>query len=157
MGRTKHTFSTKQIVALVEVGEDRLAQIERAGFIKRITRNAWFPVETLAGLVRFYRDGNRRGPRSAADARWRTARAREIEIRTAERERKLVKIDDATEALEDITGIFLTEISSLPASVTRDFVLRRQIEERIFEIRERISNRLEAQARSLQESGKAAT
>ncbi len=75
MGGPKNTFSTKQIAALVEVGEDRLAQIEQAGFIKRTARNCWPAIETRAGLVRFYRDENRHGPKSAADAQWRAARA----------------------------------------------------------------------------------
>jgi hypothetical protein len=156
MPRNKQpTLTTKQIVALVEIGEDRLAQIEQAGFIKRAGRNRWSTSRTLAGLVEFYRNENRRGPKSAADARWRAARARELEVRTAERERKLMRTDEAMEALEDITGVFLTELSGLPASVTRDLALRRKIEERIFEMRNRISNRLEAQARSLQERGRA--
>jgi hypothetical protein len=35
------TLTTKQIAALAEIGEDRLAQIERTGFIKRVGRNCW--------------------------------------------------------------------------------------------------------------------
>ncbi len=155
VGTKYANFSTRQITVLVEIGEDRLAQIEQAGFIKRAGRNSWPAIETLSGLVRFYRDENRRGPKSTADAQWRAARAREIEIRIAERERKLMQTDEATKALENIIGLFLTELSGLPASVTRDLQFRQQIEDQIFNMRSRISNRLEAEARSLRERGKA--
>ncbi len=69
----------------------------------------------------------------------------------------LVQIGDEVMAvLDGCLGVFLTELSGLPASVTRDVALRRQIEERIFEMRTRIADRFEAQLHSLRESGKAA-
>ncbi len=118
-------------------------------------------IDRVAGLdacrlayIRYLRA--RRLSHSDADMQWRLARAREIEIRTAQRERKLMQTDEAIAVLEDVVGTFLTELSSLPAAVTRDVVLRRQIEEKIFEIRTRIADRFEAQLCSLRESGKAA-
>jgi hypothetical protein len=97
-----------------------------------------------------------RRSRSAADDAYRRAKAREVELRIAERLHKLCLTEEMMAAFEDVVGVLLTELSCLPAAVTRDLQLRRQIEEKIFTMRARVAHRFEAQARSLQKRGKAA-
>lgn len=157
MANSKHpALTTKQIVALVEMGEDRLAQIEQAGFIKRAGRNTWPAIETLAGLVQFYRDENRRGPKSAADAQWRAARAREIEIRIAEREHKLIPVEELNIAWDFCLGTLVSNLSSVPARCTRDLVLRHTIEHEIDLARNAAADVYGKQAELLAKNGKAA-
>ena len=97
----------------------------------------------------------RERPSRAGNDELRKAKAREIELRIAERLHKLCVAEEMLAAFEDVVGVVLTELSGLPAAVTRDLKLRRQIDEKIFMMRGRIANCFEAQARSLQECGKA--
>ncbi len=149
-------FSTKQIVALAEIGEDRLAQIEQAGFIKRTARNRWPVVETLVGLVRFYRDQNRRGPKSEADAEWRRAKAREIQIRIAEREHKLIALEEVFTAWDFCIAVLVTHLTSVPARCTRDLLLRQTIEREIDLARNAAADVYAKHAASLRKNGRAA-
>jgi hypothetical protein len=135
-------LTTKQLMAATGLGADRLAQHEQAGIIKRAGRNSWPAVETLSALVVHYRSESRRGYRSAADAELRQARVREIEIRTAERERRLIPVTDAADSMSAMIGLVLTELSGHPARCTRDLALRRRIEDEVFGIRERLSDRM---------------
>lgn len=98
----------------------------------------------------------RRSNVSTADAQLRAVRAREIDIRVAEHEKKLMPIAEAIAALDIVIGAVLAELSSLAPAVTRDLALQWQIEEKIFAMGNRISKRLAAQASSLREVGKAA-
>lgn len=156
MPRNKQpTLTTKQIVALVEIGEDRLAQIEQAGFIKRAGRNRWPTIRTLAGLVGYYRNENWRGPKSAADAQWRAARAREIEIRIAEREHRLIPLEKLNIAWDFCLGTLVTNLVSIPARCTRDLVLRYTIEHQIDLARNAAADMYRKQAKSLRKNRRA--
>jgi phage terminase Nu1 subunit (DNA packaging protein) len=83
------------------------------------------------------------------------AKAREIELRNAEREHRLIEFDEAFTALDDIVGAIVSELSGLPAAATRDLVKRRQLDELVRGIRQRAANRLAAQAESLGGNGNA--
>jgi phage terminase Nu1 subunit (DNA packaging protein) len=96
---------------------------------------------------------DRRSKPSAADAHLREARAREIEVRTAERLGKLVAVEEFDAMIDAICGTFRTELSGLPARVTRDVMLRRTIETEITGILHRIADIAEANAARLEGAG----
>ncbi len=150
MKNNKEAVSLSEVARHFGLSRTAVRDLELQGLIDRATG---LDACRLA-YIRYLRA--RRLSHSDADVQWRLARAREIEIRTAEREHKLMQTDEAMAVLDDAVGTFLTELAGLPASVTRDLVLRRQIEEKIFEMRTRIADRFEAKLRSLRETGKAA-
>jgi phage terminase Nu1 subunit (DNA packaging protein) len=103
--------------------------------------------------IRLLRD--RRSERDAAQAALQRAKAREIELRNAEREHKLIEFEEACAALDDIVGGIVSELCGLPAAATRDLVMRRRLEQLVRDIRQRVGDRFAAQAESLHSSGTA--
>jgi len=64
----------------------------------------WLSVVVVQGYIRFRNDADRRAQKSAAD-RVRDARAREIELRNAVREGRLIAIDEAIAIVEQMAGL----------------------------------------------------
>ena len=94
--------------------------------------------------------------RSAAQDLLRQTKAKEIELRLAERAHQLIETDEAVDATRDILGVVLTGLGSLPARVGgKDLALRRRIEAEIFSIRETVARRLKEQAGALRTTGEA--
>jgi phage terminase Nu1 subunit (DNA packaging protein) len=149
-------LTTKEVVALVEIGNDRLAQIEQGGWIKRAGRNRWPATETLAGLVRFYRDENRRGPKSEADARLKDARAEQIALKTKLLAHELVPTDEFLASTDMIVGRLISHLVSVPARCTRDLQLRQIIEREINLARTAAADEMDRQGQALTTTGSAA-
>jgi hypothetical protein len=149
------SITTEELRLLIDYSKAGIVSLEQQGIIQRDARDTWPIPSTLIKLVGHLRAKIRQG-QSPEDARWRAARARELELRIAQRENKLISIDEANGALENLIGLCLTELSGLPAAVTRDLAIRQAIEKQIFVMRKRIAERLEQQARSLGEHGRAA-
>ena len=146
-------ITSEELRKLTGYSKAAIVSFEQVGIIERSARDTWPLPSTLAKIVGHLRGKIRQGA-SAGDARWRAARALEIEVKIAERTNQLISIDEAQAALEEVTGLYLTELSGLAASVTRDLAIRRAIENEIFSMRKRIANKLEQQARSLEETRK---
>jgi hypothetical protein len=81
-------------------------------------------------------------PRSAADAEHVLAKAALLRIRVEEKQRTLVRQDDVNELIDQIAGVTLTALSSLPARCAPrgDLAIRRNIERVVFEVRTEIAN-----------------
>jgi phage terminase Nu1 subunit (DNA packaging protein) len=97
----------------------------------------------------------RRSNDSAAADALRAARAREIEVRTAEREHKLVPLEELNFAWDFCLGTLVSNLSSVPARCTRDLVLRQTIEREIDLARNATADVYAKQAESLAKNGKA--
>jgi hypothetical protein len=148
------TVTTKQLRAMIELSPARLTQLENEGVIKRASRDRWVLIDTLLALIRFYRSDARRSARSVAEGRVRDARAEYFEVRTAEKLRQLVDIDDAGEVLAVLCGLLKQEIQGQPARVGgKDLALRRRLEDDGYEMLLHVSNALGAAAASLREGG----
>jgi len=146
------TADASQLLALTEA---RLRALENDGWIERIGPNQWPLVATMQGYLGFLRADGRRTSKSAAESRVRDARAREIEIRVAERIRRLIQIDDALETLDAVCGAVRTELAGLPARITRDLSIRNKIEQEANESLTRIADRFEQEADTLRKGGEA--
>lgn len=90
--------------------------------------------DVVLGYIRFLTDEQRRASKSQAESRVRDARAREIELRIAEREGRLAELGDLEGVLDEYIGTMRAELAGLPARVTRDLVQRRTIEAAIDDI-----------------------
>jgi hypothetical protein len=130
---TVSTFSTSQLSKATRLSPERILQLEQAGVISKEGRDRWPALDTLCRLIWHYRDEARRGVRGAADGELRKARALEIELRVAERARRLIEIDEAVASVQKIVGLVRTVMGGIAARVTRDLVLRRTIEKAVNE------------------------
>lgn len=88
-------------------------------------------------------------PQSDAAEAVRLARAREIEIRTAERLRKLVDVDEVEATFVEIVGGLVSDLLAVPARCTRDLDMREKIEAEIDAVRNRAADRFEKKAAEL--------
>lgn len=112
------------------VADGYIAKQPGGGVLKR---------DVFVGYIRFLTDEGRRATKVQAESRVRDARAREIELRIAEREKRLIEITDMEEVIDEFSGMLRAELSGLPARVTRDLVLRRTIERAIDDILTRLA------------------
>ena len=158
-GKIDHQVITTTVACeLLMLTEARLRALEGDGWIGRIGKNQWPLVATMQGYLRFLRADGRRTNKSAAESRVRDARAREIEIRTAEHMRRLIQIDEALETVDAVCGAVRTELAGLPARITLDLLLRNKIEMELNGSLSRIADRFEQEADTLRKgSGATAT
>ena len=84
-----------------------------------------------------------------ARARALDARTRAQEIRTAREEGRLIEFDEAMALVEDVTGLFVAAIESVPARYTRDRDKRADLERVVFDVRTDVSNDMAKRADEL--------
>jgi hypothetical protein len=123
------TLTAGQIAALLTLSIERVRQLVNAGYIPRIGKAKYPVVGAVQGYIRFLKDEEKRTSKSAADNSLKAARQREVELRIAKEEGRLVEMDDVEASFAAILGTLRAELSGVPASVTRDPALRRSIEE----------------------------
>jgi len=127
-----------QASRLLDLTLERLRQLAKAGAIPKAVNGNYPLVPTVQGYIRFLKDEERRTSKSASASRVQEARAHEIELRTAERRREMIPVDDAIGALDFVVGRCVTEMTGLPVRFTRDVSERRKLEEEVDGCRRRI-------------------
>jgi phage terminase Nu1 subunit (DNA packaging protein) len=106
-------------------------------------RGRFLVADSVRAYVKFLRDENRRTSKTAASSRVAEARAREIELRTARASGEVVDVAEAFATLDEIVGVVVAGLSSLPARVSRDPLVRQKIELEV----DAISNAMAEEAR----------
>ncbi|WP_245471133.1 hypothetical protein [Bradyrhizobium genosp. SA-3] len=134
------------------VSPERIRQLSKEGWIEKQGRDQFLLVDVVQGYIRFRNDSDRRAQKSAADSRVRDARAREIELRNAVREGRLIEIDEAMAIVEEMIGLFRAETAGLPARVTRDLQFRKTIETAVNDILERVADIAAERGRAVAEA-----
>ena len=145
-------LTAEMAARLLMKSNERIRQLSREGWIPKHGTGAntrYALVDVVQGYIRFRDDAEKRATKTAAATRISDARAREIELRTAIREGRLIDLDEAIEAVEDLMGLLRSELSGLPARCTRDLQIRRTIETARNDILERIADLAVAKAASL--------
>jgi hypothetical protein len=145
--------SGAELAAWCGVSPKRIDQLLAEGVVRREGKGRYKLKENVVSVFRWLRSDQRRSARSQADAEWRRQRAREIELRVAERERRLVPVDDAFEVVDVTIGLMRSEIGGVPARITRDLALRRQIDGVLNDVLTRVGAKLAAEADRLRKGG----
>ena len=93
--------------------------------------------------LRWLRAPERRTQRSKVDADFIKAKTELIAIRVREKKRELMETEEAIADMEQLIGIVLTEMSSMPALIGgADLQLRRKVEKAVFDTRVKMANTL---------------
>jgi hypothetical protein len=153
LSKTPVVLSSLEAANLILLSRVRLHELVKAGWIKQLAPNRFDTTEVVQGYIRFLRDEERRGSKTATLSAVQTARAREIEMRIAREEHTLIALDEALDVLDEIIGGMKAEFDGLAASITRDPALRTTIEVKVDEIYRRHADGLEQKARALRTSG----
>ncbi len=152
-GQTAGVITADQACKLLMLSNERIRQLVKSGYIQQESRGKYNLVGVVQGYIRFLKDEERRSTRVSSESRVRDARAQEIEMRIAEKNRDLVPLEDATAAIDLVVGKVRKEFSGLPARVTRDIPLRRKVEAEVNGSLERIAKSLGASAEFLRTGG----
>jgi len=78
----------------------------------------------------------KRDTRTQADADHVRVKTEMLQLRLMERKRELVRMDEVTAMIDDMMGVVLTAMSSMPARCAPrgDLVMRRKLEAIVFEV-----------------------
>lgn len=131
-----------QAAKLLMLSTERLRQLVKAGYIPRTQDKTYPLVGVVQGYIKFLRDEDRRSSKSAADSGLKASRQREIDMRIAEKRRELVPRAEAEAAMDLVVGKINEELHSLPARVSRDPGMRRQIANELSESVNRVAKHL---------------
>ena len=136
---------------LVTRGEGALVLGVSTQFIDNLVAGGYVPAAVdhkhdlgalVRGAIRYLREERRNKKSETAENRVREARAAEIELRTAERSRQVVTVDEAREWISEVVSLFRSGLAGLPARITRDVEDREKIEGHCDGIIEAIRERL---------------
>jgi hypothetical protein len=89
--------------------------------------------------IKHLRSEHRRSPRTQADADHVKVKTEMLQLRLMEKQRKLVRREDANELLDEICGVVLTHLSGMGARCSRDLAVRRNIDAVVHQIRTEIA------------------
>ena len=155
--KTATTATTAGMARLLGFSRQNLEKIAAAGWVKPRAPNCWPIIENFQGVLKFARDEKRRSTKSASDSRVATARAREIELRTAKRAGELCETEEAFAVVDEIFGGLRSDLSGLPARVTRDLEIRRAVENGVNDVLNKAADRLQARAKALRAGSEVAS
>ena len=86
--------------------------------------------------IEFLRTERKRSPKSEADSAFTQAKAELLQIKIAEKKRDLIPREEAAGDMEELIGLFLSGLGSMPIRCGgRDLAVRRSIENAVFDLR----------------------
>jgi hypothetical protein len=142
-------LNVEQAAGLLQVSTAWIRRLTNEGVFSKVD-GRYRLIDTVQAYLRYVKDEQRRTGKAAVTNRVIEARAREIELRTAQRERSLIEIDDVLGTLDEMVGMFLTGLSELPAACGgRDLTARRTIEAATRDLRQRIADKAKAKCKEL--------
>jgi hypothetical protein len=130
------TVSASALALHLDCSRAYIGKLEAEGVIQR--QGDGFPLDaSRVAYLRFLRRERRQSPRTEAAADYLRAKTEALQLRLMERRRELVRQEDVSELIDQICGITLTALSSLPARCAPrgDLAIRRAIERVVFEVR----------------------
>lgn len=122
------TVNASQIAVLLMLSTERIRQLVNAGYIPKIGKGKYAVIDAVQGYIRFLRDEEKQASKSAADSGLKAARQREVELRIAREEGRLVDMEDVEAVVSNVFATLRAELTGIPAAVTRDVKLRAEIE-----------------------------
>lgn len=137
------TISTADAAALLGVSSKWVQELQKKGYVKSAGRGQWVLADVVQGYIGFLKDETKRNSKSAAASRVTDARTREIELKIAQREGRLIDRDEHEAVLELVTGRYLGSLGGIGAQITREPEERDRINRIIDQERERLADYFE--------------
>src|SRR5258705_2583820 len=134
------TVSASALALHLDCRRTYIAKLEAEGVIQR--QGDGFPLDqSRVAYLRHLRREHRRSPRTEADADHLKVKTELLQLRLMEKRRELVRRDEADALIDDIAGVTLTALSSLPARCAPrgELATRRSIDPVVFEVRPEIA------------------
>lgn len=147
------TISTEVAARLIMVGPERVRQLAKQGWIKKVGRDRYRVVDAVQGYINYLKDEQRRASKTASASRVQDMRAREIELRLAREDRTLIETEEAISFVSDALGKLRAGMVGLAARVTRDLPTREKIETEIDAEFKRAAESFKQEAAALRSGG----
>jgi phage terminase Nu1 subunit (DNA packaging protein) len=140
---------TESAADFLKISAEWVRRLNREGWIKKTGKDRYRLIDATQGYLDYLRDDSRKTSKSAAASQVQVARAREIELRVAREEGRLVSMEDVDAVVSDILGTFRSELDGIPAAASRDLEVRRAVEKNLNEAIDRCRERFERAQREL--------
>jgi hypothetical protein len=129
-------------LAKLDLSRQRVQQLVDEHVIARLPNGKFDQDACRVAYLRWLRDPERRLARTQVDADFVKAKTEMLQLKLAEKRRDLVRQSDVDALIDEIVGVTLTAMSSMPARCAPrgDLVTRRCIEQVVFEVRTEIAN-----------------
>ncbi|MEY4952826.1 MAG: hypothetical protein RL299_1250 [Pseudomonadota bacterium] len=138
---------------LLMISAERVRQLIKSGHIEK-TRHGFTTIPSaVQGYIKFLKESASDRTTNAALSRAQDARAREVELRIKREERELIPLEEALLAMSMLCGLVSQQLTGLPARITRDMGLRRQIETETHAAQEAIATALDKLSGFVREGG----
>lgn len=135
--------SANQCGTHLDLSRVRIVQLVNEGALPRNDDGSFDLDACRVAYIRYLRSEDRRGAKSVTASRVQEARAKEIELRTAREEARLVPLESVQAAVADILGTYRYELTGVPAAVTRDLAFRAEIEKQLNDAIDRCRQRFD--------------
>jgi phage terminase Nu1 subunit (DNA packaging protein) len=141
--------STANLAKHLDLTIQRIGQMVEEGILSR-SKDGKFDLDRCrVRYIRYLRDEGRRVVPSDSRERAQAAKTELLELRTAKERGDLILFADIEEIFADVLGTWRSELSGVPAAVTRDLGLRTTIEEQVNNAAERAQRRFDAASSAL--------
>ena len=124
-----------------------VGKLESEGVVRRTTDG--YPLdEARVSYIRFLRRNRKRTPRHDADAEYTRAKTEMLQLKLAEKRGELVRQSDVDALIDELVGVTLTAMSSMPARCAPrgEPGVRHCIEQVVLEVRREIAARCQQKA-----------
>jgi len=125
------TVPAARLASFLGLSTERVRQLVNSGHIPRQGKAKYPVVAGMRGYIEFLQDENKRVTTNATDSGLKAARQREVEIRIARDEGRLVDMEDVEAVVAHVIGTLRAELAGVPASASRDRAVRASVEQAI--------------------------
>jgi len=148
-------LSQTEAAGILQVTPAWIRQMINQGYMTLKSNGLIASKDVSAGYIRYLKDEKRQQARSAGVNKVTAARAAEIELRIAMKQRELIPLEDAMLAFSDLCGFCRQSMDGLAARITRDLALRKLIQKEANAVLQEISTRSSECARAMATGGDA--
>jgi hypothetical protein len=97
----------------------------------------------------------RRSARAKADGEYRQMKILALRLKIEKEQGRLMEYDEHLAILDEVVGLFRSELSGLPARLTRDLSIRQAAEEEVFQLLTRLAEKFATMAARASSPGQA--
>ena len=135
------TVTATALAKHLDLSQQRITQLADEHIIDRLPDRRFDQDACRIAYLRWLRAPERRMQRNKVDADFIKAKTELIAIRVREKKHELMMTEEALADMEQLIGIVLTEMSSMPALIGGpDLQLRRKVEKCVFDTRVKLAN-----------------
>jgi hypothetical protein len=164
MAEQPTTYGIDVITRLLNLTEQRVHQLVKAGIIPRADRGQYQLAPTVAAYVRYLQEQvQARGKPAEQQSRLalRSEQQRRLKLENDEREGRLIPFDHAQAITDEIAATFVMCLEALPgrlagelAGMDQPSLIRGRLKAEVYAIRTQVADRIEKLARLGRKGGK---